>query len=318
MAGGREEAATEEAGPEAVGTPKEGGGEGKAEIENLKFTGSGSDGDNVGPTAGNEMEDDEEAEESARDVEKHLHDIGPDNGGHAAMEGVEEGEGDDDGNGSNFAGTEHDGDDERDGEDANTFGEGAKNQKRSGCEAADARTEAALHEFVGGKHLAPEILGQEEQSDDDAAEEITEDELEEAEVAAEGERRSADDGESTGFGGDDREGDSPPGSVATAEKVIFESRLFIFKLRAKPGDKNQVESDDRKVGGAHGKVDDSMQTGYRYPRYAYKGTTLGAVASYIAEMCCEHGGSSLYSGFRFRVKALNRCPLRGVRWNRHF
>ena len=54
------------------------------------------------------MQDDEEAEDGAPDIEEHLDHVGPDHRRHAALEGVEQGQADDDQNGRDFAGAQND------------------------------------------------------------------------------------------------------------------------------------------------------------------------------------------------------------------
>ena len=95
VAGGSEEATTEEAGPKGVRLGEEVRGHRESEIEDLKFVSIACHLDHVIPPAGDLLEDDEEAEYGAGDVEEHLDDVGPDDGSHAALECVEEREADD-------------------------------------------------------------------------------------------------------------------------------------------------------------------------------------------------------------------------------
>ena len=157
-------------------------------------------------------------------VEAHLHDVGPDHRRHAAFEGVEKRQADDQDDGGDLAGAEHDGDHQRDGEDPHTFGERARHQEDGGRQLADALAEAPPHQFVGGEHLAAEIMRQQQYGDHDAGEQVAEDHLEEAQVAGEGEGGGADDGQGAGFGGDDGEADGPPGGRAAAQEVVAQSR----------------------------------------------------------------------------------------------
>src|ERR1035438_8736806 len=136
------------------------GGSGKS--GDGEFVGGRGDGHDVSPSAGDFSENDDEAEDGADHIEGHLHDVGPDDGGHAALEGVEEGEDHNHHNGSDLAGAQHDGDDDGDGEHADAFCESAGDQKDGGRELADAFAEAAAHQLVGGEHFAAEILRKEQ------------------------------------------------------------------------------------------------------------------------------------------------------------
>ena len=177
------------------------------------------DGVDVRPAAGDVGAERKTATSGAGDVDGHLDDVGPDDGGHAAFEGVEQGEGGDDGDGEDVAGADGDADDDGDGEDADAFGGGAGEEEEAGGDFVERGAEAAVDELVGGEHLAVEVARQEEGGDDDAAEHVAEDDLQEAEVAGEGDAGDADDGEGGGFGGDDGERDGPPGNGVVGEEV---------------------------------------------------------------------------------------------------
>src|ERR1017187_4463918 len=224
VAGGGEETAAGQAGPESVGAGEELHGGREAEIEDGEFVGGRGDGHDVSPSAGDFSENDDEAEDGADHVEGHLHDVGADDGGHAALEGVEKGEDHDHHNGSDLAGAEHDGDDDGDGEDADAFGEGAGDQEDGGGELANAFAEAAAYELVGGEHFAAEILGKEQDRNHDAGQQGAEDDLQEAEVAVEGEGGCADDGGGAGFGGDDGQADGPPRGGTPAQEIVADRK----------------------------------------------------------------------------------------------
>ena len=158
----------------------------KRKSKTVEFVGGAGHRGDVIPASGNLVKDDEEAGDGAGHVEGHLHHVGPDHGGHTTFEGVKEREQDDQHDGGDFAGAEHDGDHQGDGEDAYTFGQGARDQEDGGGELADVFAEAAAHQFVGGEHFAAEILGQKHHRNDNAGEQVAEHDLQEAEVAAEG------------------------------------------------------------------------------------------------------------------------------------
>jgi hypothetical protein len=223
-----EECAAEHAGPEGVGR-----GEVEGEVEHVELAGGRGDGVDLRPAAGDVRAERPDGDDGSADVDGHLDDVGPDDGGHSALEGVEQREGGDDGDGEHVAGADGDADDDGDGEDADAFGGGAGEQEEAGGDFVERLAEAAIDELIGGEHLALEVLGQEEHGDDDAAEHVADDDLQEAEVAGEGEAGRADDGERGGFGGDDGEGDGPPGDGAVGEEVAAERFVFGAPRRAK-------------------------------------------------------------------------------------
>ena len=70
-----------------------------------------------------------QAENGARDVEKHLHDVGPDDGRHSALEGVNQRKTDDQDDGGDLSGPEHDGNDNGDRKYPDAFGERPKDEE---------------------------------------------------------------------------------------------------------------------------------------------------------------------------------------------
>jgi len=60
--------------------------------------------------------------------------------------------------------------------------------------------EAPVDELVGGQHLSLKIFGKEDDGDDDAADHVTEDDLQKPEVAAKCEAGNGNDGERAGLG----------------------------------------------------------------------------------------------------------------------
>ena len=171
-------------------------------------------------------------DDGAADVDGHLHDVGPDDGGHAAFEGVEQRERGDDGDGEDVAGADGDADDDGDGEDADAFGGGSGEEEEAGGDLVQEGAEALVDELVGGEHLAGEVARQKERGDDDAAEHVADDDLQEAEVAGEGDAGDGDDGEGGGFGGDDGERDGPPGDGVVGEEVGLEGLVWLGAVAA--------------------------------------------------------------------------------------
>ena len=193
----------------------------KVKSRNLQFVAGGcGDLRDFGPSAGNAVQENPERDGAAGEVEEQLRDVGPDDGGHAALEGVKNGERDDDDDGEVLGSTENDADDERDGRDADAFGDGTRDEKRAGSDGAHFFAEAFFDERVGGEELSAKIAGEEKEDDEDAADQIADDQLNEGHVAGVGDGGRADDGERGSFRGDDGESERPPGSGFAAEKII--------------------------------------------------------------------------------------------------
>ena len=79
------------------------------------------------------------------------------------------------------------------------------------------------------------------------AEQIAEDDLQEAQIGIEGKPRDADDGERAGFGGDDGKRNRPPGNVAVGQEVIAQGALRFAEAQPEDRDRRQIERDDRQV-----------------------------------------------------------------------
>ena len=94
----------------------------KPEVEYSEFVETSGDFDNVVPTHWNLVEDYEEAKDGSGDVEKHLNNVSPDDGGHPAFERVDQRKTDNQKNGRDLAGTENNGYDNGNSEDTDTFG----------------------------------------------------------------------------------------------------------------------------------------------------------------------------------------------------
>jgi len=222
------------------------------EVENPQLAGGRTGVEDVGHSAGDLAEQDVKADGRADHIHDHLDDIGPDNGGHAPFERVEEGQDEDQQDGGHDAGVEDDGDDDGDGKNAHALGESAGDEKDAGGNPAHARAEAALHQFIGGEHLAAKVLGQKNQRDNDARQQVAEHHLQEDEAAGIGERRRADDREGACFGRDDGERNGPPGSGPAAEEVIFQGSAGFGEARPKPRDGGEIGGNNREIDVAHG------------------------------------------------------------------
>ena len=127
-------------------------------------------------------------------------------------------------------------------------------RKRRGSDFVQRSAEAAVDELVGGEHLAGEVARQEERCHDNAAEHVADNDLEEAEVAREGDAGDGDDREGRGLGGDYRKRDGPPRDGVVGEKVALERAIRcggsarFAKAKAEERDADEVD-DDREVEG---------------------------------------------------------------------
>jgi hypothetical protein len=247
MAGGGKETAARQSRPEGVlsGEKLECGGE--PEVEYRELVGRGGHRRNMVPAAGYLAQDHRKTEDRSENVEVHLNDIGPDHRRHSALERVKKREGDNQYDCGGLAHAQHHRNHDGDGGDAYPFGQSSRHQEYRGGQLANALAESPPHQFVGGEHLAPEILRQEKDRNHDAGQQIAEDQLQKPQVAREGERRCADDRQGAGLGRDDRQANSPPGRAPAAQEVVAQALLAATEPRSEPGDAHQVGQDYRQI-----------------------------------------------------------------------
>jgi len=115
------------------------------------------------------VEENPEGDGAAGHIKEELRDVGPDNSLHAALEGVENGQRDDDDDCEAFGGAEDHAYDQRDSGDADPFGDGACDEKRAGSDRTHFFAEMFFDYCVGGQELAAKIAGEKNQNDKDAA-----------------------------------------------------------------------------------------------------------------------------------------------------
>jgi len=264
VTGGCQEAPADQARPKRVTAGKIRRRQLETEVEHAQLAERRGHGNHVRPPSRYLMQEDHEADRRAENVEEHLRHVGPDHRCHAAFEGVEQRQADDQHDGGDLAGAQHDRNHDRDGEDAHALGESANDQKRRCGHPAQAGAEPDFDELVGREHFAPEILGQKEERNHDARQQVPQDHLQEAEVAGEGQARGADDGQRAGLGGYDGERDGPPRSGPAAEEVLLQALLAPAKMGAEPGYPGQVDEDDGPISVAHSSQDSRIQLGGRW------------------------------------------------------
>jgi hypothetical protein len=71
--------------------------------------------------------------------------------------------------------------------------------------------------------------------------------LQEGQVGVESQPGDADDGQGAGFGGDDGEGDRPPGNVAVGQEVVAQAALRFAEAQSEDRDRRQIQRDDGQV-----------------------------------------------------------------------
>src|SRR5579871_2552240 len=103
-----------------------------------------------------------------------------------------------------------------------------------------ARSKAALNEFIRGEEISLKIMGQQYKADNDASDDVAENELQKGEVRGERKAGNADDRERTGFSGDDGKRNRPPGNIAVGEKVIAQGALPLAESQAEQSDPCEI------------------------------------------------------------------------------
>ena len=227
----------------------------------------------VRPAAWNQLQHKHKAGKRAGNVEEHLDNVCPNDSRHPAFKCVEKGEADNYGNASHFdffriekarqVGAYYHRNHQRNGENPYAFRQGTQHQEDAGGKFADVRTEAAAHQLISGENFAPEIVGQQEKGNDDAAEKVAEDQLQKSEIAFERNAWRPNNRQSAGFSRDNRERNRPPWCAPATEEVILDGSVTLLESGSKPRNEDQVANDHRQVCYAHGKVDDSMRVRLR-------------------------------------------------------
>ena len=189
----------------------------------------------------------ENADDGADNIEAHLHDVCPDDGGHSALESVDQGERANDRDRQDIISADCNADDDRDGEDPHSFRRRAQEEKRECRELMETWAEALSDDFICSEQLAAEVARQEKEAHHDTAKKVAKNDLEETPVAGKGKPWNADDRKCAGFRGNDGEGDSPPGNLAIGKEISFKRTAFASKAQAKDGDCREVNADNQEI-----------------------------------------------------------------------
>src|SRR6185312_8634278 len=110
-----------------------------------------------------------------------------------------------------------------------------------------ARSEAALNQFIGREEIPLKVMGQQYKADNDTADNVAENELQKGKVGGERQPGDTDDGERTGFGCDDGERNRPPGNIAVGEKVIAQGALPLAEAQAEHSDPCEINNNNQQV-----------------------------------------------------------------------
>ena len=218
-----------------------------------------------GPAAGDVRAERPDGDQRSADVDRHLHHVGPDDGGHSALEGIEQRERGDDCDRQHIPRADGDANHNRHREDAHALGRGARQQEEPRGDPVQGVAEAAVDELIGGEHLALEVFWQEEQGHHDAPEHVSDDDLQEPKVAGECQSRRADDGQRGGLGGDDGERNRPPRHRAVGQEVAAQRAIARRRAcgraagRAMAAETQPEERDGYQVQANHAEISD-MQT----------------------------------------------------------
>src|SRR5438552_14652479 len=217
-------------------------------IQNLQLVSRGGrDLGDFAPAAGDAVQQNKKCYGASGEVEQQLRDIGPNYRFHAAFEGVEHSERDDDDHRELLRRSEHDAYNQRDGRDAHAFGNRPRDQKSAGGDGAHAFTEALFDQRVGREKFAAKISGQQQQYDEHTTDQEDEDELKKTEITAVSDGGRADDREGGGFCGDDRKRQGPPRRGAAAQKIVRGVLLAAAETHPQRGNAEQIGNDNGKV-----------------------------------------------------------------------
>ena len=225
--------------PERIGLLRIG-----AEVQHLEMPGAAGGADDLAPAAGNQRQQPEEHDQRAADVHEHLHDVGPDDGRHAAAHRVDDHRHAERDHGDRDRDLGDHRDDQRGREQPDAVGERSGDHEDDRGDVLDLGTEPPQQQFVRREQLAAEVRRQEQHADEHASDHVAERELKERHVAGVGAGRHADEAERAGFRGDDREADRPPRHRSAGQEVIDGGLLESCEPGAEGGDGEQVRGDD--------------------------------------------------------------------------
>src|ERR1035438_5119169 len=193
------------------------------------------------------MQNRNQTDQRSSDINEGLHNVGPDYRRETSFKRVDQSQQGDDRDGGDLACAQCDRHDDRYGIYANALGGRARQQKQARRHRSQLGPEAPLDELICGIKLAAKILRQEYETNNDASDDVPHYHLQEREIRIVGEARNADDGQSAGLGGHDRQRNRPPRNIAIGEEVIPHRPLPLAKAQPEERDSCQVCRDNQQV-----------------------------------------------------------------------
>src|SRR5579872_4460233 len=209
MAGRSQESPAHESSPECVRFP-----EIEREIEDPQLPRSVCDAVNGSPSPRNEVKDREQTHQRSAHVNESLHHIGPDHRRQTAFERIDQRQYSYDRNGRNLPGTQRNRDYNRHGIYTNAFRSASRQQKHARRQRSQPPAKPALNQRISGIQFPAKVSRQQNQTNDDAPDKISEYDLQKSQVGIVSKAGNADDRERAGLRGDNRKRDCPPGNVA--------------------------------------------------------------------------------------------------------
>ena len=123
-------------------------------------------------------------------------------------------------------------------------------------------------------------MGEKNQRNHDAGQQVSQDDLQKSEITLKGQRRRADDGQGAGFGRNDGERDGPPGNIPVSQEIVFQRTLTFSELQAKQSYSRKVSRDDQVI--------ESMK--------AHVLRSESVIAIRLAKMNLHYGGNHVRCG----------------------
>ena len=193
------------------------------------------------------VEQQPEREQRAAEVDRELHEVGPQHRAHAADVGVDDGGHADEHDRPRQRDPghllQHDGGEEQ----AQAVRQRAGDDEQRGGDPLCIAAEAARKDLVRGEQLAAEVVRQQQVRDGIAAEQEAECDLQPRHVAREGEPRDRQERHRARLGGDDREEDQPPRQVPAPDHEIGGGPRAASHPHPEQDNPHQVDGQNRKV-----------------------------------------------------------------------
>ena len=202
------------------------------EVEHVELACRARDRVNRRPATRHMLAERPDGDQGPANINGHLDDVRPDDRGHSALEGIQQRQRGDDGDGQHVSGPDGDADHDGDGEDAHTLRRRAREQEQARGDLVERASESPVDELIGRQHLALKVLRQEYRRHHDPSQHVADYDLQESEIAREGECRRADDRQRTGLRGYNRQPNRPPRHRLVRQKISAQRLVF---RRAAPG-----------------------------------------------------------------------------------